>query len=125
MLRSRSVLVPTSDVTIQRFNDHVRGSANVKCLDLTPISSLSRESQALLLKLMTESVPGAKRLKGELPAGTVVAHKTGTGDTRDGITLRLTTSALSLCPMADTWPWPHSSPILQLTRRRAKASSRG
>ena len=47
---------------------------------------LSRESQALLLKLMTEAIPGAKRLKDELPAGTVVAHKTGTGGTRDGIT---------------------------------------
>ena len=44
------------------------------------------ESQALLLKLMTEAIPGAKRLKGELPAGTVVAHKTGTGGTRNGIT---------------------------------------
>ncbi|HEY4271902.1 MAG TPA: class A beta-lactamase [Candidatus Udaeobacter sp.] len=47
---------------------------------------LSVESQTLLLKLMTESIPGAKRLKGQLPAGTVVAHKTGTGGTRDGIT---------------------------------------
>src|SRR5207302_1391032 len=47
---------------------------------------LSAESQALLLKLMTEAIPGAKRLKGELPAGTVVAHKTGTGGTRDGTT---------------------------------------
>jgi beta-lactamase class A len=47
---------------------------------------LSRESQILLLKLMTESTPGGKRLKGELPAGTVVAHKTGTGGTRNGIT---------------------------------------
>jgi beta-lactamase class A len=47
---------------------------------------LSPESQALLLKLMTDSIPGAKRLKGELPAGTVVAHKTGTGGTQNGIT---------------------------------------
>lgn len=47
---------------------------------------LSSESQALLLKLMTEAIPGAKRLKGGLPAGTVVAHKTGTGGTRNGIT---------------------------------------
>ena len=47
---------------------------------------LSAESQTLLLKLMTEAIPGAKRLKGELPAGTVVAHKTGTGGTRNGIT---------------------------------------
>jgi beta-lactamase class A len=35
---------------------------------------------------MTEAIPGAKRLKGGLPAGTVVAHKTGTGGTRNGIT---------------------------------------
>ena len=47
---------------------------------------LSPENQALLLKLATESVPGAKRLRGQLPAGTVVVHKTGTGGRRDGIT---------------------------------------
>jgi len=47
---------------------------------------LSAESQALVLKLLTESLPGAKRLKGQLPAGTIVAHKTGTGGEREGIT---------------------------------------
>ncbi len=47
---------------------------------------LSTSNQTLVLKLMTESVPGAKRLKGALPAGTIVAHKTGTGGTRDGVT---------------------------------------
>ena len=47
---------------------------------------LSRESQALLLKLMAEVITGPKRLKGELPAETVVARKTGTGGTRNGIT---------------------------------------
>jgi len=47
---------------------------------------LSAESRALVLKLMIESVPGAKRIKGQLPAGTLVAHKTGTGSTRGGIT---------------------------------------
>jgi beta-lactamase class A len=47
---------------------------------------LSQESQALVLKLTSESSPGAKRLKGELPAGTAVAHKTGTGGTQNGIT---------------------------------------
>jgi len=46
---------------------------------------LSPDSQAFLIKLMTESVPGNKRLRGELPAGTMVAHKTGSGGTRDGI----------------------------------------
>jgi beta-lactamase class A len=47
---------------------------------------LSESSQALLLKLMIESTPGAKRLKGLLPAGTVVAHKTGTSGTQEGVT---------------------------------------
>jgi beta-lactamase class A len=47
---------------------------------------LSQQSQSLLLKLLTESTPGAKRLKGLLPKGTAVAHKTGTSNTQDGIT---------------------------------------
>ena len=47
---------------------------------------LSETSQALVLKLMAESTPGAKRLKGFLPAGTIVAHKTGTSGTVNGVT---------------------------------------
>jgi beta-lactamase class A len=41
--------------------------------------SLSPESHRLLLQLITETPTGLKRIKGLLPAGTVVAHKTGTG----------------------------------------------
>jgi len=47
---------------------------------------LSESSQALLLQFMTESRPGPNRLKGLLPSGTVVAHKTGTSGTEKGIT---------------------------------------
>lgn len=47
---------------------------------------ISESSQALLLKYMIESRPGAKRLKGLLPEGTIVAHKTGTSGTEKGIT---------------------------------------
>jgi beta-lactamase class A len=47
---------------------------------------LSPESQSLLWKLMVDSIRGGKRLKGQLPAGTSVAHKTGTGGTRGGVT---------------------------------------
>ena len=47
---------------------------------------LSESAQGLLLKLMTESTPGQKRLKGLLPAGTIVAHKTGTSGTENGVT---------------------------------------
>ena len=47
---------------------------------------LSESSQGVLLKFMTESKPGRKRLKGLLPAGTPVAHKTGTSGTDKGVT---------------------------------------
>lgn len=40
----------------------------------------------LLFKFMTEAKPGAKRLKGLLPKGTVVMHKTGTSGTQNGVT---------------------------------------
>ena len=49
-------------------------------------STLSPASRQLLLDDMIASTPGAKRLKGRLPAGTVVAHKTGTDGTRGGLT---------------------------------------
>jgi beta-lactamase class A len=47
---------------------------------------LSESAHDLLLKFMIESTPGPKRLKGLLPAGTIVAHKTGTSGTEHGIT---------------------------------------
>lgn len=47
---------------------------------------LSESSQALLLQLMSETPTGLKRIKGRLPEETVVAHKTGTSRTVDGIT---------------------------------------
>jgi beta-lactamase class A len=47
---------------------------------------LSESTQGLLLKLMAASNTGPRRLKGLLPAGTVVAHKTGTSGTENGVT---------------------------------------
>lgn len=47
---------------------------------------LSKSSHALLQRLMTETSTGLKRLKGLLPDGTVVAHKTGTSSTANGMT---------------------------------------
>nr|AIA13845.1 ClassA_beta_lactamase [uncultured bacterium] len=47
---------------------------------------LSVQSRILLLQLMAESTPGPRRLKGRLPPGTVVAHKTGTSGTEKGMT---------------------------------------
>ena len=47
---------------------------------------LSTSSRALLLQFMTETTTGPRRLKGLLPAGTTVAHKTGTSNTVRGLT---------------------------------------
>lgn len=44
---------------------------------------LSKASTDFLYKLLVETTTGPKRLKGMLPAGTVVAHKTGTSPTND------------------------------------------
>jgi beta-lactamase class A len=47
--------------------------------------ALSPESTALLIRIMTGARTGAARIKGRLPAGTPVAHKSGTmgGTTND------------------------------------------
>jgi len=46
----------------------------------------NEEKELVLYQFMRDSTPGAKRLKGLLPKGTVVAHKTGTSGTQNGIT---------------------------------------
>lgn len=49
--------------------------------------ALSKESNAFLWRIMTETTTGPNRIKGLLLAGTVVAHKTGSSGTNDkGIT---------------------------------------
>lgn len=47
---------------------------------------LSKSSQTLLRQWMIKTSTGPNRIKGLLPEGTVVAHKTGTSRTVDGVT---------------------------------------
>ncbi len=48
---------------------------------------LSKQRTDFLWKIMTETATGKKRIKGQLPEGTVVAHKTGSSGTNEkGIT---------------------------------------
>ncbi|MDB5034843.1 MAG: class beta-lactamase [Chlorobi bacterium] len=47
---------------------------------------LSPASHALLSSLMINTTTGLKRIRGRLPAGTVVEHKTGTARTSGGMT---------------------------------------
>lgn len=49
--------------------------------------ALSPASTALLTRILLDSPTGAQRLKGRLPAGTPVAHKTGTSATVAGYTI--------------------------------------
>ena len=49
-------------------------------------NTLSEKSRSVLLHDMIQSLPGQKRLKGLLPSGTIVAHKTGTAATVNGLT---------------------------------------
>jgi beta-lactamase class A len=44
------------------------------------------EKELLLTSFMQNAVTGLNRIKGLMPKGTVVAHKTGTGGTQNGIT---------------------------------------
>ena len=44
---------------------------------------LSKESREFLWNIMVDTSTGANRMKGQLPPGTIVAHKTGTSDTND------------------------------------------
>jgi beta-lactamase class A len=49
-------------------------------------SPLSPERTRMLLQWMQETPNGALRMKGKLPFGTIVMHKTGTSGTKNGVT---------------------------------------
>ncbi|MGA6961797.1 MAG: serine hydrolase, partial [Candidatus Acidiferrales bacterium] len=49
-------------------------------------SPLTAEHTQLLLQWMRETSTGAARIKGELPSGTIVMHKTGSSGTKNGVT---------------------------------------
>jgi len=74
------------DVSVQYRNWATPQSAVALLRALHEGKPLSSASRALLLKLMIETPTGMRRLKGLLPAGTIVAHKTGTSGTTDGMT---------------------------------------
>src|SRR3981081_1575710 len=74
---------PSRHQALQHYYDDPRDTATPKgmCDFLIKLQTgclLSEKSTQLLLKIMTESTTGQKRLKAGLPAGWSVAHKTGT-----------------------------------------------
>lgn len=86
---------------------------------------LTKSSRALLLQWMTETETGLKRLKGNLPPGTVVAHKTGTSNTVNGITAATNDVGLVTLPNGHHLAiavFVMDSPLSQDTRERAIAA---
>jgi beta-lactamase class A len=61
-------------------------------------SPLTAEHTRMLFEWMQNASSGTKRIKGELPAGTIVMHKTGTSGTRDGVTFATNDVALVTLP---------------------------
>jgi beta-lactamase class A len=74
------------NVAVQYRNDATPDAAVVLLRSFHEGKGLSKSSQALLRQLMTETSTGLKRLKGQLPDRTAVAHKTGTSATVNGVT---------------------------------------
>ncbi len=65
-----------------QYTNWSKPAAMVHLLDiLYHDKALSKTSNDFLLKVMTETTTGPKRIKGLLPADAVVAHKTGTSPT--------------------------------------------
>jgi beta-lactamase class A len=70
-----------------QYRDWIEPAAAVQLLQrLVHNPPLSPVSNGLLLKTLTASVTGPNRLRAGLPAGTLLAHKTGSSATHGGIT---------------------------------------
>lgn len=78
--------VQVSDDWIQYQNWSTPAAMTALLKEFYSTNVLSEKNRKALLKWMEDSVPGNKRLKGSLPQGTVVAHKTGTSGTFNGFT---------------------------------------
>jgi len=60
---------------------------------------LSETNRDLLWRMLTETTTGPRRIKGQLPEGTVVGHKTGSSDSNDkGITAAVNDAGIIILP---------------------------
>jgi beta-lactamase class A len=84
------------DISIQANEEEMHKDWNVQFTNWTTTNSannllkafydkrlLSKKSNDFLWKTMTETTTGKKRIKGQLPESTIVAHKTGTSGTNE------------------------------------------
>jgi beta-lactamase class A len=77
------------DEQVQYRNSATPEAALVLLRKVHEGSTLSPASRTLLLEFMTKSPTGPKRIKGMLPQGTQVAHKTGSSGRVNGYTRAL------------------------------------
>ncbi len=87
-----AALTPERQQALNRaFNSDPRDTATPRAMatllrKIWQREILSEESSALLIDIMARCITGANRLKGALPPGTPVAHKTGTiGETTNDV----------------------------------------
>ena len=84
------------DLSIQASEEEMHKDWNIQFTNWTTTNSatnllkafydkklLSQKSNDFLWKTMTETITGKKRIKGQLPESTIVAHKTGTSGTNE------------------------------------------
>lgn len=82
-----------------QFSNFCAPSAMVQLLDiLNKGTALSKDSNDFLWDIMLKTSTGPKRLKGLLPEGVQVAHKTGTSGKRDGVTAATNDAGIILLP---------------------------
>lgn len=102
------------DISIKINEETMQGNWNSQYLNwITPKASnqilktyylnqkneLSQESHKLLWQLMKKTSTGGKRLRGKLPKGAVVAHKTGwSGTNKEGVTAAVNNIGIIFLP---------------------------
>ncbi|HYG01970.1 MAG TPA: class A beta-lactamase, subclass A2 [Chryseosolibacter sp.] len=62
---------------------------------------LSESNHKLLWRFMTETPTGKNRIRGQLPEGTIVAHKTGTSGDQNGIVAAVNDAGIIQLPNGD------------------------
>jgi beta-lactamase class A len=75
-----------NDPQAEQRNWATPGGAISLLTALRDTTNLADTSRTLLVRWMTTTKTGANRIRGLLPSGTVVAHKTGTSRTVNGVT---------------------------------------
>jgi len=91
-------MIQVANDTIQ-YQNYATPQAMTKLLNVFYTdNALSAESQDLLFQMMIDSRTGLGRIKGLLPKGTMVAHKTGTSATYNGLTRATNDAGIIVLP---------------------------